>query len=156
MAPVIRPYRPEDRAATKLVYWRAIMEGTAGLIGEPERIAWAGSPTPDGDEPDKLLDQWCWVAEEEGRMTGFMSLCADGLLDMAFVVPEVMGKGTAGALYEALIAKAREEGLGRLTVLASPLSRRFLEKRGWTVETSGMRAFGGHLYELAELSLSPV
>jgi putative acetyltransferase len=156
MAPVIRPYRPEDRAAARLVYWRAIMEGTAGLIGEPERIAWAGSPTPDGDEPDKLLKQWCWVAEEAGRMTGFMSLCPDGLLDMAFVIPEVMGKGTAAALYAVLLAKAREEGLTQLTVLASPFSRRFLEKRGWQVVTAGPRAFDGHLYELAELALCPV
>jgi putative acetyltransferase len=156
LAPIIRPYRPEDRAAAALIYYRAIMEGTVGLIGEPERAAWARSPEPDLDAPDKLLDQWCWIAEEEGRPTGFMSLCPDGLLDMAFVIPEVMGTGTAGALYSVLVARARAEGLSRLTVLASPCSRSFLLKRGWNVDSEGMREFDGHLYHLSEMSLSPI
>jgi putative acetyltransferase len=154
MAPVIRPYRPEDRATTALIYYRAIMEGTVGVIGEAERKAWAGSPEPDLSDPDKLLDQWCWIAEEDGRATGFMSLCRDGLLDMAFVIPEVMGKGTAAALYDVLLEKARSEGLARLTVLASPFSRAFLVKRGWQVDQEGMREFDGQLYLLAEMSLS--
>jgi putative acetyltransferase len=154
VAPVIRPYRPEDRSAAALIYYRAIMEGTVGLIGEPERRAWARSPEPDLEEPDKLLDQWCWIAEEDGQPTGFMSLCHDGLLDMAFVIPEVMGKGTAGALYSVLLARARAERLSRLTVLASPYSRSFLLKQGWVIDSEGMKVFDGHLYHLSEMSLS--
>lgn len=153
MPPVIRPYRPEDRAAAARIYYRAIMEGTVSLIGEAERVAWAGSPEPDITEPDKLLDQWCWVAEEGGRPTGFMSLCPDGLLDMAFVIPEVMGKGTAAALYDTLLATARANGLQRLTVVASPYSRSFLIKRGWQVDSEGMQAFDGQLYHLSHMSL---
>jgi putative acetyltransferase len=156
MPKIIRPYRPEDRAAAALIYYRAIMEGTVGLIGKDERAAWARSPEPDLEEPDKLLNQWCWIAEEDGRPTGFMSLCPDGLLDMAFVIPEVMGKGTAGMLYDVLLAKAQSEGLPRMTVNASPFSRSFLLKRGWQVDAEGMREFDGHLYHLSDMSLSPV
>lgn len=156
MPRVIRPYRPEDRAAAKLIYRRAILEGTRDVIGEAERIAWAGTAETDPMTEDKLTAQWCWIAEEDGRPTGFMSLCPDGLLDMAFVIPEVMGTGTAGALYDVLLAKARAEGLTRLTVLASPLSKRFLVKRGWKVDTAGLREFDGFFYDLAEMSLSPV
>ncbi len=156
MPRVIRPYRPEDRAAAALIYYRAIMEGTADLIGQDERAAWARSPEPDLGVPDKLLNQWCWIAEENGRPTGFISLCSDGLLDMAFVIPEVMGTGTAGALYDVLIAKARAEGLTRLTVLASPWSRGFLRKRGWQIDAAGMQEFGGFLYDLSRMSLAPV
>lgn len=154
MAPVIRPYRPEDRAATARVYYRAIMEGTVAQIGAAERAAWAGSPDPDLTEPDKLLEQWCWIAEEDGRATGFMSLCPDGLLDMAFVIPEVMGKGTAAALYDVLLAKAQTERLPRLTVLASAYSRSFLLKRGWQVDREGMQEFDGFLYHLSSMSLT--
>jgi putative acetyltransferase len=154
VARVIRPYRPEDRSATALIYFRAIMEGTADLIGEPERRAWARSPDPDLGVPDKLLNQWCWIAEEDGQPTGFMSLCHDGLLDMAFVIPEVMGKGTAAALYGVLVAKARAERLSRLSVLASPYSRSFLLKQGWVIDSEGVKVFDGHLYHLSEMSLS--
>lgn len=150
---MIRPYRPDDRAAAKLVYYRAIRDGTAGLYDDAQRAAWAPSPTPDPATPDKLLDQWCWVAEDAGRMTGFMSLCPDGLLDMAFVIPEVMGKGTAAALYETLLAKARTEGLTRLTVVASPQSRAFLLRRGWRLDHEGPEVHDGQTFHLSSLSL---
>jgi putative acetyltransferase len=153
MPPTIRPYRSEDRAATKLVYFRAICEGTGNLYTDAERAAWAGSPEPDLTTPDKLLDQWCWVAEDDGRMTGFMSLCHDGLLDMAFVIPEVMGNGTAAALYDTLLAKARAEKLARLTVVASAQSRAFLIRRGWRLDREGPEVHDGQTYHLSYLSL---
>lgn len=156
MLPTIRPYRPEDRAACALIFYRAIMEGTAAHLTEGERLAWAVSPEPDWSKPDKLLAQWCWVAEAGGRATGFMSLCPDGLLDMAFVLPEAMGRGTAGALYDTLLAKARAKGLPRLTVLASVFSRGFLLKRGWRIDAEGLEEIDGFSYHLSRMSLAPV
>lgn len=129
----IRPYRPEDRAAAALVFYRAVREGSAAFYTEAERAAWAPSESPDTDRPDKLLDQDCLVAEEDGRMTGFFSMDPTGYLDMAFVIPEVMGDGTAAALYDTLLARARAKGLTRFTVRAAEQSRRFLSRRGWTV-----------------------
>jgi putative acetyltransferase len=154
MARVIRPYLAEDRAATKLVFFRAVREGTAAIYTETQRAAWAPSPDPDLTIPDKLLDQWAWVAEADGRITGFMSLCHDGLLDMAFVLPEVMGKGVATALYQSLIAKARSEALPRLTVDASPYSHGFLRKHGWQVDWEGDRIYDGIGYFGYRMSLS--
>lgn len=154
MAPEVRPYRPEDRSATALVYYRAVREGTAALLTSAERAAWAPRATPDLEKPDKLLAQWCWVAWENGQPTGFMSLCPDGLLDMAFVIPEVMGKGTAAALYDVLLAKARAERLSRLTVVASPFSHRFLLKRGWRVDSEGPETHQGEVFHLYHMSLA--
>ncbi len=154
MAPVIRPYRPEDRAAAKMIYYRAIREGTTDLLDHAQRAAWAPSNQPDWTTPDKLVDQWCWIAEEDGQPTGFMSLCPDGLLDMAFVIPEVMGKGTAAALYDVLLAKARAEALPRLTVVASPFSKRFLLRRGWQVDHEGPEVHDGQTYLLSHMSLT--
>ncbi len=143
----IRPYVAADRAAMSLVYYRAVREGSAAFYTEAERAAWAPSALP-GAHPDKLLDQWCWVAEQEGRMTGFMSLRKDGELDMAFVIPEVMGDGTAAALYDVLLHKAREFGFIRLTVRAAHQSNRFLTRRGWTVTGIEHLEDGGQTYDL--------
>jgi putative acetyltransferase len=154
MAPAIRPYRADDRAATKLVFFRAVREGTAAIYTESQRAAWAPSPDPDLTIPDKLLDQWAWVAEQQGRIIGFMSLCHDGLLDMAFVLPEVMGKGVATALYQSLLAKARTAGLSRLTVDASPYSHGFLRKHGWQVDWEGDRIYDGMAYFGYRMSLA--
>lgn len=149
----IRPYQAADRAAAAVVFYRAVREGTTAFYTEAERSAWAPSPLPDESRPDKLLDQLCWVAEEAGRMTGFMSLRRDGELDMAFVIPEVMGDGTAAALYETLIATAKAEGFGRLTVRAAHQSNRFLARRDWKVDGIERLEDGGEVYELFLMSL---
>jgi putative acetyltransferase len=137
-----RPYEPQDRAACKAVYYRAVREGAAAVYTPAQRAAWAASPEVDPTTPDKLLDQWCHVSVEGGAITGFMSLCPDGYLDMAFVLPEVMGKGHSAALYEGLIAHARGLGLSRLTVHASHLARRFFGRRGWQVDMAEVVEIG--------------
>lgn len=152
--PIIRPYRATDRAATALVYYRAIHEGTTTHYNAAQRAAWAPRATPDSAKPDKLLDQWAWVADEGGKITGFMSLCPDGLLDMAFVLPEAMGTGLATALYTALLTRARAARLPRLTVEASPYSYGFLRKHGWQVDWQGERIYDGMLFYGYHMSLA--
>lgn len=134
MSPTIRHYRAEDRAACHHVFYRAVHEGAARFYDATQRADWASRPDPDLSKPDKLLDQTVWLAEEDGRITGFMSLTDTGHLDMAFVLPEVMGKGHAAAIYDALMAHARAVGLARVTVDASHLFTRFLRRRGWRVD----------------------
>jgi putative acetyltransferase len=154
VTPTIRPYRPEDRAAAKRVYYRAVREGAAAFYSEAERAAWAPSPNPDWSVPDKLLDQWCYVAEDEGgRMIGFLSMDKTGYLDMAFVVPEVMGKGTAGALYDVVVAQARGARVARLTVRASHQSHRFLARRGWQVDRCEKYQKDGQAFDVFHMSL---
>lgn len=130
----VRRYRPEDRAATAGVFFRAVREGTAGRYSEAQRQDWAKSPEPDWTTPDPREGQFTLVSEETGRITGFMAMTPEGYLDMAFVLPEAMGKGHAAALYDGLLAHARAIGVRRMTVRASYFSRRFLEKRGWRLD----------------------
>jgi N-acetylglutamate synthase-like GNAT family acetyltransferase len=73
---------------------------------------------------------------------------------MAFVIPEAMGKGTASALYDTLLAKARAENLSRLAVLASVFSRSFLLKRGWKIDEEVMKDYDGFQYHLSSMSLT--
>jgi putative acetyltransferase len=153
MAPSIRLYRSEDRAAARLVFYRAVREGSAAFYTEAERAAWAPSPDPDFSEPDKLLDQHCLVAEEGDRMTGFMSMDAAGYLDMAFVIPEVMGTGTAATLYDQLMAWAKSQNLSHFTVRAAEQSHRFLSRRGWHVDARERLEDGGEVYHLYLMSL---
>ena len=153
MTTTFRPYAAQDRAETVQVYRRAILEGAAAHYSQSEREAWAGQPDPDLTTPDKLLAQWCYVSEENGRMTGFMSMDHAGYLDMAFVIPEVMGKGTAAALYDRLMAKARAAGLSRFTVRAAHQSNRFLARRGWVVDQFERYEADGQVYDLFQMSL---
>jgi putative acetyltransferase len=151
----VRPYRPDDRAALVGVFYRAVHEGTGDKYTDEQRHGWARNPVPDLTTPDPRTGQDVWVSEEGGQITGFMALDKTGYLDMAFVLPEVMGKGHAKALYDVLLAHARATHLPRLTVRASPFSRRFLEKQGWHLD--GVEDFispSGIHYEHFMLSLN--
>ena len=153
MPRTIRPYRPEDRAAAERVFYRAVREGAAAHYPSADLAAWASSPEPDWTSPDKLAAQWCLVAEEDGHMTGFFSMDDTGYLDMAFVIPEVMGDGTALALYDTVMARARAAGLTRFTVRAAHQSHRFLLRRGWTFDRMETFDEDGHVYTVAHLLL---
>lgn len=157
MTLTLRPYTAADRAACHAVFRRAVHEGAAGAYDAAQRAAWAPDAAPEG--PDRLLDQWCLVAERGGAIVGFLSMTPAGHLDMAFVLPEEMGRGTAAALLDALVARARAAGLGRLTCHASHLARPFLARRGWRVLASERVARNGqHLDRFAmarDLSAEP-
>jgi len=156
MKPALRLYRPGDRAACAHIFYRAVRQGASAFYNEAQRAAGAPSDQPHPDLPDKLPDQWCWVAERPGRVVGFMSICRDGYLDMACVLPEEMGRGTASALCRNLLAKARCEQLPRLTVLASHLARRFFSKLGRRVESTENLAKAGEVYEVFHMVLDEV
>ncbi|THD82792.1 GNAT family N-acetyltransferase [Aliigemmobacter aestuarii] len=151
----IRPYRAEDRAECAALFYRAVHEGAAGAYDAVQRADWAPSPLPDLSKPDRKLDQFAWVSEADGRITGFMTLTREGHLDMAFVLPEVMGKGHAAALYDVLLDRARAEGMNRLTVHATPYSKSFLMKRGWVLDkVEPFVSDGGVAYMRNYLSLA--
>ena len=150
---LIRPYHALDRAGVARVMYRAIREGTAAHYPEDERAAWAPSPLPDTSKPDKLLDQWCYVAEDAGQITGFFSMDTSGHLDMAFVIPEVMGNGTAADLYDTVMGRAKQAGLTHFTVQAAVQSHRFLARRGWVLDRMQTFNEDGNTYTSAMLSL---
>lgn len=153
MTRTVRPYRAEDRAQAALIFFRAVREGAAGFYDATQLAAWAPDADPDWATPDKLLEQWCWIAERDGRPVGSMSLDRTGYLDMAFVLPDEMGRGTSTALYETLIAQARSAGLTRLTVLASHLARRFFAKKGWRVSWMQNLVADGQVYQVFRMFL---
>jgi len=137
------------------VFYRAVREGAKGAYSEAQLEAWAPQAEPNWDRPDKLLDQWAWVALDDlGRMLGFMTLDRTGYLDMAFVIPEAKGTKVAPSLHASLLAQARDAGLTRLTVRASILARRFFLKQGWQVDRRHMHDAAGQIYETYLMSLT--
>ena len=131
MAEVIRPFRLTDAQATRDVFVRAVRDGAAPLYSAAEIAAWLGDPIMPEGWGEWLAVHITFVSEDWGRITGFMMLERDGYLNMAFVMPEVMGTGTADRLYAEILAAARALDLPRLTVFASRHARRFFARHGW-------------------------
>ena len=127
----IRRYRPEDALATRKVFVDAVRIGAAGRYSEAERADWVPDPALPEGWSDWLAGHVTVVADEDGQVTGFFMLEADGYLNMAFVRPDRMGKGLADRLYTALLDEARAIGLTRLNVLASRYAQGFFRRHGW-------------------------
>ena len=130
----VRSYAPGDAPALARIFHRAVHEGAAAHYSEAERAAWSPRVPDTRSWELRLAEADTVVAETPGGPVGFMSLLpARAYLDLAFVLPEVMGRGVAGALYSVLEGRARARGLTRLETEASLLAEPFFLRQGWQV-----------------------
>jgi putative acetyltransferase len=79
-------------------------------------------------------------------------MTATGYIDMLFCLPEAVGSGVAGRLYETVEQIAKERGLSRMTAHASLLAQPFFAKRGWRVEKHELHVRNGVSIPRAEMS----
>lgn len=127
----IRPFRQGDATATHRVFVRAVCEGAASRYSAEELARWLPDPAMPADWADRLARHVTLVAEEAEGITGFLLLEEDGYLNLLYVLPERMGRGTADALHAAMLAEAQARRMLRLTVLASRFAQGFLARRDW-------------------------
>ncbi|MCK0165993.1 GNAT family N-acetyltransferase [Jannaschia sp. S6380] len=123
----------DDVPALIDVFWCGVHEGAAPAYDEGQRRAWLPARPSVEAFAARLDPQTVFVAEAAGRITGFMTLRPDGHLDLAFVLPDVRGDGTAAALLAMVENHARVAGLTRLETRASDMARPFFLRHGWTV-----------------------
>lgn len=133
MSETIRLAHCGDMAALGTMIHEAIRVGAAGAYSEEQRAAWSPAPRSASAMAERVAGQVVLVAEDEKGLAGVFTLTKAGLLDLAFVRPDRKGDGLAASLHDAIVERAEADGLERLSVEASHLMRRFLERRGWVL-----------------------
>ena len=136
MAVSIRPFRDDDARATAQIFFDSIRLGTQDYYDEAQRHAWAPRVPETSKWLSRLKSQTVFVAERNGRVVGFMTLAAEGYIDLAFVAPGAIGRGIGKQLYDAILSEASNLGVPRLHTEASHLARPFFERQGWSVVKS--------------------
>lgn len=131
MHPKIRLFGPDDAEALARVYYESVHFGTVDCYDVAQRRAWVEKVPETEEWRDRLRTQTTFVAENGSRLVGFMTLDAGGHIDLAFVAPDVIGRGVAKALYDRVEAEALRIALKRLDTAASHLARPFFERQGW-------------------------
>ena len=129
----IRSYKPEDAVGLGRVFHRAVREGASARYDPVQVAAWSPEAPAGEIWAERLGAAETVVAEDKGRLLGFMTVNPDGYLDLAFVLPEAMGQGVADAIYAVLETRARAKGVGRLSTQASLLAEPFFARQGWSV-----------------------
>lgn len=129
----IRRFRDDDAGIAARIFFDAIHLGTQNHYDAAQRRAWAPQVPEDAGWLERLRSQTTLVAERDGRVIGFMTVRADGYIDLAFVAPAFIGTGVARHLYRSIVAEAATMGVRRLHTQASHLARPFFERQGWSV-----------------------
>jgi putative acetyltransferase len=130
---LVRPY-----AAVYLDALVALFRNSVRMVARRDYsleqvLAWA----PDDIDREawvlRLAASSTWVGADGDRPAGFVTLEADGHLDMLYVHAELQGRGIATALLRCAEGSARSRGLARLFTEASITARPFFERRGFRV-----------------------
>lgn len=129
----IRPFHEGDAAATANIFFDAVRLGSVGHYNEAQRQAWAPEVPDNSTWLKRLGPQMVFVAVRDGEAVGFMTMKANGHIDLAFVRSDKIGQGIAHKLYLAIEAKAISAQIKRLTSDASHMARPFFERQGWRV-----------------------
>ncbi|MEU6235665.1 GNAT family N-acetyltransferase [Kitasatospora sp. NPDC047058] len=125
----IRPARPDEAELLSALALRS-----KGYWGYDEAFLEACREELTLD-PAAFERQWTAVAEEGGRVLGFVTLTGappQGALDMLFVEPDAIGRGVGRRLVEHLRAQAAALGFRRLTIDSDPFAESFYLAMGAT------------------------
>lgn len=127
----LRQFRREDGPAAARLFRETILTVNRADYGERACRAWAAGADDEAAWNARFSDRFAFVAEEDGVMTGFGDMRADGLLDRLFVRADRQRRGTGTALLAALEASGPA---GMLRTEASLTAEPFFLARGWAVE----------------------
>ena len=103
---------------------------------EQQRQAWLAEPPAGPEWVERLSSQDIIVAETDSQLVGFMSLGAEGYIDLAFIRLEARHNGVFRMMFERIEQQALARGDRRLWVHASLAARPAFETVGFTVERS--------------------
>jgi GNAT superfamily N-acetyltransferase len=135
MGITIRTAAPEDANAACGVLRRSIQEccqqDHQNDSGKLE--AWLGNKTP------QTVNSWMaspsnhmLVAERDGALVGVALVTQAGKLSLCYVLPEAQHAGVGTALLAGVEAKAREWGIGVLSLKSTVAACAFYARHGYT------------------------
>jgi len=131
----IRSAAPEDAPAACAVLRRSILECCTEDHRNDSDIldTWLGNKTPE------TVASWITspanhtlVAERDGELVGVALLTQAGKLSLCYVLPEAQHSGIGKALLAGAENKAREWGVGTLTLKSTAGAREFYARNGYT------------------------
>lgn len=128
----VREATPSDYDVIADVMFDAVRNGGSKYT-EEQRRAWVPQPRSGLDWNERLESQTILVATRSGKIVGFMSLAANGYIDLAFVRPFAQRTGVFRVLYQAIEKLAQENEETRLWVHASLMAQPAFDTMGFTI-----------------------
>jgi len=131
----VRRWTQADTEDLGALFRRSVRE-VASRDYRPAQIeAWVKAPGEIETWTERMRSRVSFVAEEAGRLIGFIQYEPPDHIDMTYVHPETQRRGVARALLAAVEAEARTRDVPLLNVEASITSRPFFEAHGFEIVT---------------------
>lgn len=149
----IRAFQPDDAPRLCEIFYHSVHEVANAKYDKAQLDAWAPK-IPDASKWLPILIEYATflAIDEAEKPVAWISMTEAGYVDMLFCLPEAIGRGIAGRLYEKVEDLAKKRGLPRMTAHASLLAQPFFAKRGWRVEKHEMHVRNGVAIPRAEMS----
>ena len=128
---MIRPYAAADLDALITLFRDSVRTVARRDYTLGQVLAWAPDEVDREVWALRLAASSTWVGADGGCAVGFVTLEADGHLDMLYVHAELQGRGIATALLGRAEGSARSRGLARLFTEASITAKPFFESRAF-------------------------
>jgi GNAT superfamily N-acetyltransferase len=151
----VREAEPRDAKGAVAVLRRSITELCAqDHRGDADTIAkWLANKTPQAFRAWLASDDnFCVVAESESEVVGVGLIHRSGEIRLCYLAPGAQRQGIGKAIYSALEEKARQWGLGKLTLESTVAACAFYERIGYRQAGAAKPGFGisrCHPYEKA-------
>jgi len=132
------------------VMFEAIRTGNSKYT-EVQRAAWAPE-RKSGDDWEARLDQQAIImARDPSGVVGFMSIAADGYIDLAFIRPVAQGTGLFRALFNWIEKHSLARGDARMWTHASLMAQPAFAAMGFAVVQHESVAIGDVHLDRAEM-----
>lgn len=126
---VLREYKITDCAEIAELFYDTVHSVNAKDYTKEQLDAWATGKVNLEEWNRSFLDNYSFVAVENGKIVGFGDMEKSGHLNRLFVHKGYQGRGIATAIC----GKLESTVLGRITVCASITAKPFFEKRNYNV-----------------------
>ncbi len=130
---LIRAYQPEDVPQIVQIFYNTIHRVNCRDYSEAQLNAWAPA-VPDAEQWIRRYDtRRCFIADQEGVITGFAELEDNGHIDCFYCHHECQRQGVGRRLYERIEEEGRLLQLNHLFVEVSITARPFFERMGFHI-----------------------
>jgi putative acetyltransferase len=131
---LVRSFREADAEALAAIFFASVRKVGGKHYSQGQVAAWAPAPADPAVYIRRAADgrSLLVAVDDLDAPLAYGDLEADGHIDHLFCHPDHTRSDVSVALYAAIEALARDQGLSRLHVEASEPARRFFERRGFT------------------------
>jgi putative acetyltransferase len=128
---IIAEYSGTNLEEITNLFHRTVHAIDPSIYSEKQKEAWAPKPPEYLKWDQRLRCVKTYMACDNGKIVGFMSIGPPGYIDYFFVDPDHQGKGIGKDLYYHIERFAQDRYRKKLIVEASKVARPFFERMGF-------------------------